>query len=297
MASAPASWSCVRRPLLINTLPRRFSRRWLSESAPTTLPSRNVTVTVSSFERSVSTPVFRCSPMSWKMSARLKSFSVPSSAISRRHFPPEHRRGHENPDDDRQHDGHDAHEELRRAPRHQHRREAPHQHRQRYEEDEEKHADDAGDGPPFEQLPGARHERAEELVPPQRAALKVDDLVELLALRGQRDAVALEIDVDALRAVRGALARRLAAVAERPPALDARAGEARAAALEEKERRGDERDEAAERHRVLGAGDRIEEGIVAEERPRRAAPRDGLGLVPGRGDRRAVHHDLLRRRV
>src|SRR5436190_13944497 len=70
------------RPVFISTVPRRFSRRRLSESAPTTFPSRKVTLTVSSLPRSVSTPVFRCNPISWKMSARLKSRRVPSSAIS-----------------------------------------------------------------------------------------------------------------------------------------------------------------------------------------------------------------------
>src|ERR1051326_625012 len=296
MASAWLSWSCVRRPLLISTEPRRFSRRWLSESAPTTLPSRNVTVTVSSFERSVSTPVFRCSPMSWKMSARLKSFSVPSSAISRRHFSPQHRRRHEDPDDDRDHDRRHAHDDLRRAPRHEHRRETPGQHRQRHAEDEEEHADRAGEGAAFQELAGAGDERAEKLVPRQRAALIFDDLVELLALRRQRDAVALQIDVDALRAVRGALARRLAAVAERAAALDARAGEARAAALDVEQRRGDGGEQAAERQRVARADERIEPGVVAEERAGPAEPRDGVGLAPGHGDRRPVHDDLLVRR-
>src|SRR4029077_9464690 len=137
---------------------------------------------------------------------------------------------------------------------------------------------------------------AEELVPPQRAALIVDDLVELLALRRQRDAVALQIDVDALRAVRGALARGLAAVAERAAAFDARAGEARAAALEEEERRGDRSQEAAERQRVLGAGERIEVRVVAEQRARHAEARDRLRFPPCHGDRRTVDDDLLVRR-
>src|ERR1041385_2314395 len=293
ISRARLSWSCCSTPLLISTDPRRFSRRWLSESAPTTLPSRNVTVTVSSFERSVSTPVFRCSPMSWKMSARLKSFSVPSSAISRRHFSPQYRRRHENPDDERGHDGRDAHDDLRRAPRHQHRRQAPDQHRQRDEEEKEEDADDAGERAPFEELPRAGDERAEELVPRRHAALIVDDLFELLALRGQRHAVALQIDVDALRAVRGALARRLAAVAERASALDARAGEARAAALDEEQRRGENGEDAAERQRILRAGERIEVRIVAEERPRAAEARDRLRFAPRRRHRRPEHHDLL----
>src|SRR5439155_17966849 len=132
------------------------------------------------------------------------------------------------------------------------------EHRQGDEEDEEEDADDAGERPPLQELPRAGDKRAEELVPPQRAALVVDDLVELLALCGQRDAVALQVDVDALRAVRGALARRLAAMAERAATFDARAGEARAAALEEEERRGDRGEEAAESQRILCAGQRIE---------------------------------------
>ena len=84
----------------------------------------------------------------------------------------------------------------------------------------------AGDRPPFEELRAAREERGEAACCGAACrVLVVADFFELGALGVERNAVALQIDVDALRAVRGALARRLAAVAERPAALDARAGE------------------------------------------------------------------------
>src|ERR1043166_540900 len=117
MSSARLSWSCVRSPLFISTLPRRVSRRRFSESAATTLPSRHVTVTVSSLPRSVRTPVFRCSPISWKMSAREKSRSVPSSAIasSDRYAPPVHRKREKEPRHRRKNDHQYPDEEVRRV--------------------------------------------------------------------------------------------------------------------------------------------------------------------------------------
>ena len=47
----------------------------------TTMPFSKATVTCSVSLLSVRMPVFRCSPMSWKMSGRPKSLIVPSSAI------------------------------------------------------------------------------------------------------------------------------------------------------------------------------------------------------------------------
>ena len=68
-------------PCLTSTLPSRSSRRFEVWSAITTIPFSNVTVTFSFSLLSVRMPVFRCNPMSWKMSGSPKSLIVPSRAI------------------------------------------------------------------------------------------------------------------------------------------------------------------------------------------------------------------------
>src|SRR5947209_17511928 len=153
MSSARLSWSCVRRPLFINTLPRRVSRRRLSESAATTFPSRNVTVTGSSLPRSVSTPVLRCRPISWKMSAREKSRSVPSSAIasSDHHAPPVDRKREKEPRHRRENDHQQADEQVRRVGDGSERRRQPSgEYGDRQKQQEQKHPDHARDRAPFE---------------------------------------------------------------------------------------------------------------------------------------------------
>ena len=84
VASASSSRSRLSLPCLTSTLPSRSSSRRCDESDITTIPFSNVTVTLSlslSFN-SVRMPVFRCSPISWKMSGRPKSRIVPWSAIA-----------------------------------------------------------------------------------------------------------------------------------------------------------------------------------------------------------------------
>src|SRR6266851_6741592 len=98
-------------------------------------------------------------------------------------------------------------------------------------------AEESGHRPSFQELRGARQHRGQQSISALHAALMLSDFLELLALRGDRDAVALEIDVDALRAIGGAFARRLAAGAECAAALDARTCEACAPSLEEDQRR------------------------------------------------------------
>src|SRR5439155_26005710 len=97
----------------------------------------------------------------------------------------------------------------------------------------------------------------------------LSDFVVFRTLRGNRNAVALQIDVNALRAIRRALSRRLAARTERAAALDACPGEAMAAPLHENQRRENRRDHAAESCRLSGADHWIEPGVVAQERARR----------------------------
>src|SRR4029077_15315453 len=113
----------------------------------------------------------------------------------------------------------------------------------------------------------------------------------------ERHAVTLQIDVNALRAVRGALARRLAAMTERPSALDADAGEPGATTLEENDRCEYERQHSAHGDRILGADERIEPRVIAEQRPRGAMPGDGSGNVPGLRNRRGINDDLRRWRI
>ena len=128
--------------------------------------------------------------------------------------------------------------------------------------------------------------------------LVVADFLELLALRVDGDAVALQVDVDALRAVGRALARRLAARAERAAALDARVGEAGLPAAQPQERA--PAAATASAPMVIGftpLRTEVERRVVAEERARRGTLRDRSAvMLPGLGDGRAVHHDLLRRR-
>src|SRR2546422_954099 len=83
-----ASWSCasVIRPDFTSTVPIRSSSLRCRASAETTFPSTNDTVTTSLSFLRVSTPVLCWMPMSWKMSAKLKSFSVPFSAMPRHSF-------------------------------------------------------------------------------------------------------------------------------------------------------------------------------------------------------------------
>jgi hypothetical protein len=56
--------------------------------------------------------------------------------------------------------------------------------------------------------------------------LVLPDFVKLRSLRGHRHAVALEVDVNALRAIRCALSRGFTSRAERAAAFDARSGKA-----------------------------------------------------------------------
>src|SRR6266550_5589017 len=113
------------------------------------------------------------------------------------------------------------------------------------------------------------------------------DLLQLCALRRDGNAVAFQIDVDALRAVRRALSRRLAARTERAAAFDARSCEAVLPALQENQRCDDRREHAADRDRIARADERIERRVVAEESPRRAAAGDPARDIPRLGDRRA----------
>src|SRR5207302_4602849 len=104
--------------------------------------------------------------------------------------------------------------------------------------------------------------RGEQLIAREDAGLVLVHFLELRPLRIERHAVALEVDVNALRAVGRALPRRLAAVAVRPAALDAGTGEARLAALQEDERSTDEGQDSRDGDRVARAEQRIEPGVV-----------------------------------
>ncbi len=121
--------------------------------------------------------------------------------------------------------------------------------------------------------------------------------LELGAFGCQRDAVALQVDVDALRAVGGALARGLAAMAERPSALDAGVGEPVLAPHAPDHDGQDGRQHRGDGQRIEGADHWLEVRVRSEERLLTGAPGDAIRVAPDLGQGRVVDDDLLRRRI
>src|SRR6266545_1366649 len=75
------SWLKRKRPSVQRNalkMIRKICRRRAEESAETTCPPRNETVTVSSSPSTVSVPLLRWRPSTWKMSVREKTRRVPS---------------------------------------------------------------------------------------------------------------------------------------------------------------------------------------------------------------------------
>ncbi len=144
---------------------------------------------------------------------------------------------------------------------------------------------------------GAGEERGEDPVASHDSALVIVYFFQLGALGVERYAVTFEIDVDALRAVRSALVRRLAAVAERTAALDAGTRQSGPPPLEEKDWRGQDGQDRGEGNRILRTDERIEPGVVAEQTPGHTSAGERRGDGPGRGNGWTVDADLQARHV
>src|SRR5207245_4435089 len=129
--------------------------------------------------------------------------------------------GHDEPGDHGDQNRHDAYDRFRQFAGREYRREAPDQEGQAESEEEDKQTDRADDRVTLQQLSRSRQQRGHQFVAPQHSALVLSHFVELASFRGHGDTVALEVDVNALRAIGRTLARGFASRTERAAALDA----------------------------------------------------------------------------
>src|SRR6266849_1793702 len=110
----------------------------------------------------------------------------------------------------------DAYDHFRQFTRREYRRKMPDQNGQADRQEKKEQTDEAGDGPTLEKLRRARQQRREESVPTHHAGLMLSNFLELAPFGRDRNAIALEINVNALRAVGRTFAARFASVAESP---------------------------------------------------------------------------------